>query len=168
MDTAQHIWIRELIEGQFIHTDDAPSKLQTQDGRALSRVRIFGIVVSTNDIVVDDGTSSILVRNFDNTPAPPIGSPVLVIGRPRIYDNNPYVLGEIVKPCDPRWLDIRKRAHPLRKDPITLIRELDTGDGADYETAISKLGNRGEEIITHLLANGELFETKPGKLKILE
>jgi len=168
VDYAQHIWISELLSGSFIQVADAPSKLQTREGHIVSRMRVYGIVVSTDELIVDDGTGSILVRSFEPVSTPTIGETVLIIGRPRLYENNPYLLGEIVKRCDPKWIDIAKKTNPLAKNTLELIRELDNGEGADYEHVLNRLGSNGEEVITQLLANGELFETRPGKLKLLE
>ena len=59
------------------------------------------------------------------------------------------------------------------KNPIqiiyNLIKSLDKGDGADIEDVIkeSKINNC-EDIINNLLREGEIFEIKKGKLKILE
>lgn len=50
-----------------------------------------------------------------------------------------------------------------------LIKKLDDGGGVDFDNIIknSKLDNT-EELISNLLQEGEIFELKPGKLKILE
>lgn len=131
---------------------------------------MHGIVVSDNELVVDDGSGSILVKSFEQHLPVTIGDPVLVIGRPRKFNDEYYLVGEIVKHIDPLWIEWAKKRRPQRKplDPLHLVRELDAGDGADYDHVVSKLGDKGEETITHLLAMGELFETRPGKLKVLE
>lgn len=50
-----------------------------------------------------------------------------------------------------------------------LIKNLDNGNGVEIDNIIknSKLDNT-EEIISNLLQEGEIFELKPGKLKVLE
>ena len=50
-----------------------------------------------------------------------------------------------------------------------MIKKLDEGDGVLIDDVIksSKIGD-AEEIINRLLENGDIFEIKPGKLKILE
>ena len=58
------------------------------------------------------------------------------------------------------------------KDKLQLykiVKELDTGRGADLNeiTAKSGLGN-AESIIRDMLKNGDLFEVLPGRLKVLE
>ena len=50
-----------------------------------------------------------------------------------------------------------------------MIKEVDAGQGADTQEIITKLNvEDAESIITKLLEQGEVFEIKPGKLKILE
>ncbi|RMF05332.1 hypothetical protein D6764_04970 [Candidatus Woesearchaeota archaeon] len=61
----------------------------------------------------------------------------------------------------------------LPKNPyeeiIQMIRDLDRGDGADIEeiTATAKVPN-ADTIIESLLREGEIFEIRPGRLKVLE
>ncbi|VVB80899.1 Uncharacterised protein [uncultured archaeon] len=163
-DTAKHVWISELLSGSLIPKEDSPTEIMLKDGSTINRARIYGVAVSTNELVVDDSTGSILIRTFENAFDTKIGDTVLVIGRPRIYDNQCYILGEIVKKIDPKWLEIREKIHP-RQDPISIIRALDTGEGADYQKVVNKIG---EDKVIHLLSTGEIFETRPGKLRILE
>ncbi|MFQ5620882.1 MAG: hypothetical protein ACE5FT_03490 [Candidatus Nanoarchaeia archaeon] len=51
----------------------------------------------------------------------------------------------------------------------TLIKNLDEGNGADYEQVVQKANlDKGEEIVETLLKEGEIFLIAPGKLKVLE
>lgn len=172
-DTAVHVWISELCGGKMVQVQDRPSALVVND-QSLGRVRLHGIVVGTEELVVDDGTGSMLVRSFEQQWSVRVGDPVVVIGRPRLYDGELYILGEIVKKVDLLWLEVRKKVTraPVSGDVgtrvVDIVRRQDTGDGADYDAVVSELGDKGEELIVHLLATGALFETKPGKLKVLE
>jgi len=51
---------------------------------------------------------------------------------------------------------------------IAKIRELDDGNGADIDTIISSLGPSYERTMQILQEQGDIFTTKPGKIKILE
>ena len=52
---------------------------------------------------------------------------------------------------------------------LALVKEMDIGEGADIQDVISKSGNKEtESILKNLLQEGEIFEIKPGKLKVLE
>ena len=167
--TAIPVWISELRSGRFAQQEDAPSAVILQDGKELQRVRLYGVIVSTNELVVDDGTGSILIRTFETPTNAQIGDPVLVIGRPRVYNEQPYLLGEIIKTVHPDWLQLRKKQAPIKtQNPLEIVRALDNGEGADYDEVLKRIGTKGEDIIVHLLSTGEIFETKPGKLKLLE
>lgn len=48
------------------------------------------------------------------------------------------------------------------------IRDLDDGSGADVAKVIAKAGKAAEKVVTALLAEGEIFELRPGKVKVLE
>ena len=161
------IRISELLSGTYSEQEDGPGTVIV-DGTQIERARIYGIAVSTGELVVDDGTGSILVRSFDATYPISVGDAILVIGKPRMYKNEFYLLGEIVKKVDAKWIDVHKKRMPAKQhDVLSIVRELDSGEGADYNAVLSKIGNNEEKIV-HLLAVGELFETKPGKLKVLE
>ncbi len=47
------------------------------------------------------------------------------------------------------------------------IKKLDKGDGAQIEEIIAESGENSERIIHNLLETGEIFEIKPGRIKIL-
>ena len=51
----------------------------------------------------------------------------------------------------------------------SLIKELDNGDGVSFEDILGKFkGAEAEAIINTLLENGNIFEIRPGRLKVLE
>jgi hypothetical protein len=167
--TAIPVWISELLSGRFTQQEDSPSAIVLSDGRTMQRVRLYGIIVSTNEIIIDDGTGSILVRSFEAPINAQVGAPALVIGRPREYNGQQYILGEIIKTIHPGWLQLRNQQKPAKtENPLDIVRTLDTGEGAEYDEVVKRIGTKGEEIIVHLLSTGELFETKPGRLKLLE
>lgn len=126
-----------------------------------------------------------------------IGSPVLTISRPREYNNQIYLTLEIIKPInDPGWIAYRKKELSLIKKVretvkpsvpakeaeivesantmtskdrlITLIKELDSGDGADIDEIISKSKiKNAEDLIEDFILRGEVFELRPGRLKLM-
>jgi hypothetical protein len=51
---------------------------------------------------------------------------------------------------------------------LDAIRLLDAGDGADVELVMSKLNLDDDASIAQLIKHGEVYEIKPGKIKILE
>lgn len=126
-----------------------------------------------------------------------IGEVVLLIARPREYGNERYLAAEILKKIkDKRWIDVRKielggetvkKARAAEEDAkveeetvevderslpqkiFSLIRELDGGDGVDIEAILKRIGSKdAERIISNFLKEGEIFEIRPGRIKILE
>jgi hypothetical protein len=52
---------------------------------------------------------------------------------------------------------------------LNIIRNLDSGNGADYQEVIVTSGIKdSERILNTLLEEGEIFEIRPGRLKVLE
>ena len=178
--TAVKVWIADFDNCTFVQKEDAPSVAVLLDGREVSRVSIMGTVIASDPLLVDDGTGIISVRSFDKPFLAGLGSFVLVIGRLRDYLGEKYVAGEIVKQVDAGWLEVRKRELPFSvrvvekieapnsNNVLGIVRSLDSGDGADFDSVVSKIGPSGEEMVVRLLALGELFETRPGRLKVLE
>lgn len=148
-------------------------------------------------IVIDDGSEKISIRSFEETSKLNefnIGDIVRVIGRIREFGSERYIVPEILKKIeDADWIKVRRAELGLEernkketeaKEEVVqtdeavelpsekifkLIREMDSGNGADAEEVVSKSDGRDtEKIIAHMLEEGEIFEVKPGKLKVLE
>jgi len=216
--TAFHISIARLKQGKY-HKGEGynPNYILLDDSTKVSRCNIIAVVVSIptdidNNVLIDDGTEKISLRTFE---APSIfdkvtiGDVILVIGKPREYNDEIYIIPEIIKKIkDNGWVLLRKKElalHVLKtknnqpeqkeenmrkkvekddssehmenptelpseiKDVYGIIKNLDTGEGADTQEVIKKFpGKNTEKIITNLLLEGEIFEIKPGRLKVLE
>lgn len=198
-ETAVVCMINDLLRGSFIKTEGwEPSYFSTDLGD-ISRVNLMGVVVSKEAVggtIIDDGSGRILLRSFNNSAFLELnlGDLILVIGRPRVYNEEKYVLPEIIKKIDQKWGDyrqvqlkiLRKKVKKRKKEnrvplkeearPINyfqkilaFIKDLDIGEGADIEEVKKRsAAPNAEEIIMKLIEEGEIFEIKPGKLKILE
>lgn len=188
---ARKISIDDLQKGVYIKQEGWQSNfVQTRSGDKVSRINLVGTVVSQQDAQcsIDDGTGRIDIRTFDQSQSLPkltIGQVIMVIGRPREFDSEMYILPEIVKPIiDKKWIEVRLKelrrnekimveATPQPKKEVGMqevceaIKYLDQGNGASTEDVLQKLNApQTEEIIKKLLREGELFEIAPGKLKI--
>ncbi|MBI2128657.1 hypothetical protein HYU07_00310 [Candidatus Woesearchaeota archaeon] len=201
--------ISSLINGKYFKEEGwASNYVLAEDGRKLSRVNIIGIVVAKNldqnanqgEILVDDGSAKIGLRSFEKSEAlenAKIGDIILVIGRPREFGNEKYILAEILKTLNNKdWLELRRlelgieeKSKEISDDDveeiiadvienvpgdsqtqvISIIKKLDKGNGADYDEVVLNSKNSScEEIITRLLKQGDIFEIRAGKLKVLE
>ncbi|MBN2052156.1 hypothetical protein JW756_01515 [Candidatus Woesearchaeota archaeon] len=197
-ETATICKVNDLLQGSFVKTEGwEPSYFETDLGE-ISRVNVVGVVInkdSTGSILLDDGSGRILLRSFEGDKFTTVdtGDLVMIIGRPRVYNEQKYVLPEIIKKIDPKWGEyrqiqlqiLRKKIIPVKREaritieedtPINYfqkimnyIKDLDTGSGADVEEVIKRSESpKAEELIRKLIEEGELFELKPGKLKVLE
>ena len=176
---ARKLWIRDILAGTYIKEEGfKPNHIILKDNSAAARVNILGVAVSASSeglptIVVDDGSGRISVRAFEPSQqmaAVQIGDVVLVIGRPRQFGAEMYVLPEIVRKIpDLGWIEVRKlelsatppiegAAAPVQPAPNTVteeavddsfglsetvmnaIRSLDTGAGADVDAVIEQVG----------------------------
>ncbi len=177
--------------------------------KKVSRVNIMGTVISTtsaeqNYIVIDDGEANIILRKFETQDIDlvkyDIGNIINIIGKIREFNNEKYIMPELIKQVSPKWLLARKKeleylettgfyktkiesnnkpastiveetiqTKPKDSEEILLkIRELDSGEGTDIETIINLCGPESEKLIKTLLEQGDIFATKPGRVKVLE
>lgn len=207
--TAYKVSIATITKGKYVkNTGWEPNYLEI--GREkISRVNIIGVAVgisqngSYETLYLDDGSGKISIKSFENPSLflkNQIGDILMVIGKPREFNNEIYLIPEIVKKINnKKWIDVRLLE--LQKSPLArwepaekskeeeikeegtaekdtnklnsmeriynLIKELDRGQGADYETIIEKVGAGSIGIVEKLLKEGEIFEVAAGKLKIL-
>ncbi len=196
--TAYKITIKEILQSEYVKQDGwDPNYILDSFGRKVSKVNIIGVVASKNDslnfksISIDDGSGTIEVRSFsESNPFENIsvGDVVLVIGKPRAFGNDKYLIGEIIKKVSKEQLKLRhleievlnKKARKEESNKSTrsdevfkIIKELDEKEGsADInkviKTAEEKGINNSDEIIKNLLENGDIFEISPGQLKVIE
>lgn len=196
--TAYKITVKDILNSIYVKTDGFNPNYLRGMGKEISRINVIGVVVEKIDLdnyktlTIDDGTGIISSRVFENNILSDeinMGDIVAIIGRPREYSSEKYILIEIIKKIDPSWAIVRKLELKNVKDDkniinkssveeedveistneiVKLIREMDKGDGVSIEEISSKDINDYEKIIDILLKGGDIFEVKPGKLKILE
>lgn len=107
-----------MLAGRYIKEEGMrPNHVLLPDNSKAARVNLVGVVVSADSeglptLVLDDGTGKISVRAFEPSQQMSqvtIGSVVLVIGRPRQFGAEMYVLPEVVRALpDLAWLEVRK------------------------------------------------------------
>ncbi|MBN1275209.1 hypothetical protein JXA12_02870 [Candidatus Woesearchaeota archaeon] len=192
-----------IAQGTYVrHEGWEPNFLATPLG-ALSRVSMAGVIVQQehSQASLDDGTGTVVLRSFDDDLSSfSVGDTVLVVGRPRVYAEQTYILIEIIRRLGSRaWLKyhaerrellqrhippvpvseapsrpappalpVQGRAPSAAPSLITVIRELDRGEGAPTDEVLRKAGPGAEEKLRSLIAEGEVFELRAGKVKVLE
>jgi hypothetical protein len=200
--TAVLCTLLDLKTGSWVQNPGmTPSGVQTLRG-FVSRASVMGVVVQKQDLSfhIEDGTGDVAVRSFEAKPVPvraDVGDVVLVVGRPREYNGERYLVLEICKKLDSAWIQYRKKeldllgnlpgqeapkTAQLAPEPVVAktvldknpferimeqIRKLDAGSGADIEEIVTTVP-QGEQLVRTLLEEGEIFEIRPGRLKVLE
>jgi len=123
--TAYKCTIATLAKGTFVKKQGWESSYVMTEYGDFSRVNIIGVVVSkdNNEMNIEDGTGQISGRMFEKTEQLEkidVGSVVLVIGRPREFNNRIYLTIEIVKMIVPEWIAYRRKELSL----IKRVREI--------------------------------------------
>jgi len=202
--TAYKIRIKDMLDSKYVKTEGFNPNYLEIHNKEISRINVIGVVVQKSEInnyrtlTIDDGTGKISARIFENNvllDKVSIGQIVLIIGRPREFQSEKYILIETIKKVNPAWAKVRKlelgkdagdknvllddntkinnneaeEVAPSSKIKIVeLVKELDNGNGVSIEDISSKDIKDFEKIIDILLKEGDIFEIKPGKLKVLE
>lgn len=169
--------------------------------KKIMRVNIVGSIVDRYEsqgdkkyifFTLDDGSGQIKLRAFGEDSAKfngvQQGQAVLVIGTLRNFNNETYIIPEIIKETIPRYLLVRKlelekertqNTPTLQREQIvaikdkilSLIKEKEDDGGIDSEELILKLREASPDIINQeikkLLEEGIVFEPRPGKLRWL-
>ncbi len=207
---AYKVKINDILKGEYVREEGewVPNYIKVGD-KKVSRINLMAVVVSKQNLentnykslLIDDGSGKIVIRSFEegiNFDDIDVGDFVLVIGRPREYLNEKYIVSEILKKInDLLWVEVRKLEvedkkevreqvvaeskvigreeevkeveSDINKKIFNLIKETDIGEGADTQDVIIKSNiSEAEDIIKRLLERGEIFEIKHGKLKVLE
>lgn len=126
-----------------------------------------------------------------------IGDSILAIGKIREFGGEKYIIPEIIKKIDDkRWITLRKielgindkeseevkkekavdlnenkisnEANKDVEDVVEFIKRNDSGNGVSIQDVVNNFGDESERIIKNLLENGDIFELKPGFIKVLE
>ena len=203
-ETAYKLRINDLLRGnQIFEETDSPNKrlkfVELGD-KNIIRINIIANVIDKYEsegerrfasITLDDGSGQIRVRVFgeDMNKFTDIshGDTLLIIGVLRFFNNEIYVLPELIKKQDPRYLLVRKleieksyssnnyqpkkqEIKVLRDEVITMIKESEAREGIDKEELIMKIKAQPELIsqeIQKLLEEGIAYEPRPGRVRYL-
>ena len=201
---AYKIRIKDILNSKYIKREGFEPNYLEINNQEISRINILGVIVQKSDLnnyknlTIDDGTGKISARIFENSTlldTIDVSDIVLIIGRPREFSSEKYMLIETIKKVSPVWAKVRKlelekntiynnssndqssfsndsKEEVIDSSPsnkiIKLIKGLDKGNGVSIEELSSENIKDIDKIINILLKGGDIFEVKPGKLKVLE
>lgn len=231
--TAFKVRVSDVLNGRYFVQEGWEPNYIIVEGDKVSRVNIIGVIVSKQSselgknevMVMDDGSGRISLRSFEDADFSrvKVGDVVVLIGRPREYSGEIYIMPEIIHPLENKgWGDVRKielglhkaqnADSPILQEPkpentkkddkierfeteeilydkdegsaeseasigktesiaekiIKNIKKLDEGDGADIDEVIKTHGSEAEDAINELMRRGDIFELRPGRVKVLE
>lgn len=195
--TAVKAIIDDVINADYVTQEPPRPNHLVLYGQRVKRLQLIGVLVqkSSHDFVIDDGTNRITAKRFNqriNLDDTKPGEPVLVIAQPREHEQTVFLGAEAVSPVDDKaWItthhDIVNATHDRdatldtttkadttedttnhSADILDTINDLDDGDGATTEDVIEASSlDDAETYIERLINEGEIFEIRPGKLKVL-
>jgi RPA family protein len=210
---AHKVNIADILNNRYVKEDGWLPNYFSVGEKKVSRVNILGVIVSkdmqegevaSQNFVLDDGSGRISLRFFESGARVDVGDIVLVIGRPREFGTDRYIVPEIVKKVkDSGWVQVRKLELAFEKhkavqaaaekapappedkldvdtedftddsNPLTrvvrIIKQQDSGDGVGFDDISVKFGEGNvDSFIKSLLEQGDIFEVKPGRYKVLE
>jgi len=203
-ETAYKLRVGDLLRGTqiFEESESLNKRLQFVElgDRNIVRVNVIANVVDKYEsegerrfatITLDDGSGQVRARvfgedvsKFENLTQ---GDTIIVIGVLRSYNQELYILPEVLRKTDPRYLLVRKleieQSFPkpvtpeqkkeikaLRDEVIDLIRQAEGSEGIDKDEIIMKIKSQPELIsqeIKKLLEEGIIYEPKPGRVRYL-
>lgn len=193
--TATKTSIKDITFGKYVQEEGwTPNYILTETGKKITRVNIIASVVAKSSdmnyhtLNIDDSTAEISIRSFEsNFDEYKVGDIINIIGKPRQFGNEKYLMPEIIKKItDIGWIAIRKKELNINNiknnteikediiedspsdNIINTIKRLEQDDGADVQAVINELGPESDKLISRLLESGEIFETRPGKIKVLD
>jgi hypothetical protein len=196
--TAYKIRINDFLNSEYMKTEGFKPNFIKINNLEISRFNIICVVLQKSALnnydsfTVEDSSGKISARIFDDNDMASnirIGDVVLIVGRPREFQGEKYIQIEIIKKVDPAWAKVRKLESFFEKASFDaniispdegleelgpsskifkIIKDLDTGNGVSVEEISSCNIKDVDTIVEKLLREGNIFEVKPGKLKVLE
>ena len=204
-ETAYKIRIGDLLRGnQIFEETEALNKrlLHIELGnKKLIRVNIIANVIDKFEsesesrfatITLDDGSGQIRARVFgeDVNKFKELiqGDTIVIIGFVRSYNQELYILPEIIKKITPKYLLIRKleieksvpkiktseqrqEIRAIKEEIIEMIKSAEEKEGIDKDEIITKIKNAKPGMINQeiqkLLEEGIIYEPRPGRVRYL-
>jgi len=200
-ETAYKLRIGEILKGKpEISILDGREKFNFLElgDKKIIRVNVIANVIDKfssegekkfASLTLDDATGQINLKTFGEDTAKfnniSQGQTIMAIGVLRTYNNETYILPEILKPLDPRYLLIRKleieknlSKREIKKEEviaikdqiIEMIKKEEKNEGAETEKLVMEIKAEPSLInqeIKKLLEEGIIYEPRPGRVRYL-
>ncbi len=140
-EPARRILLRHLHQGR-INIEEGTPRLLLPSLEKVSRISVVANVLAKEkkgnitNVLVDDGTGQTVARFFEAAPLLEyisIGETILIVGKPRIYNQEIYLSPEIIKRVSSFWLRVRQAE--LNRGPWVAALP-DTGEESSPEEKI--------------------------------
>ncbi|MEK6820350.1 MAG: OB-fold nucleic acid binding domain-containing protein [Nanoarchaeota archaeon] len=194
--TAYKLKIGDILAGKQAMDGERFNFLELGN-RQIIRVNIIANVVEKYEsegerkylsLTIDDASGQIRIKAFgedaENFKEISQGDSVMVIGRLRSFNNELYVLPEIIKKQEPSYLLVRKlelerekpkqipkeQVRAVKDQIIEMIKTAESEGGVDTDKLIMNIDVSPDIInqeITKLLEEGLVYEPRPGKIRYL-
>lgn len=178
-----------MVDGRFVHLE-FPNKKVVRVNVLANCIDKF---ISENEkkfgtLTVDDASGQIQIKVFgdDLNLIKDIlqGDTLQIVGNIREWNSEIYILPEIVKKVDPRWLLVRKlelqkekenypdltNKNELKEIVLKKIKDAEVDGGIDIDTIIMETELNPNKInveIKSLLEEGIIYEPRPGRIRYL-
>ncbi|MFW6243077.1 MAG: hypothetical protein ACOC2W_02865, partial [bacterium] len=109
--------IFEIVSSKFVKQEGWQPNYIVSNGNKISRVNIICTITEKEEteqslrFTVDDGSGNVDLVLFENVMGDndiKVGDVINVIGKPREFNDNIYVMPEIIKKIDIDWVNVRK------------------------------------------------------------
>lgn len=116
-EAAQKILLRQLQEGKIVQ-EESTTVLVLSSLEKATRVNVVATILvkektgNITNLLVDDGTGQAVLRFFEPLPAlegAEVGKTMLIIAKPRTYNQEIYLSPEIIKVVSSSWLQVRMK-----------------------------------------------------------
>jgi RPA family protein len=108
--------ISDILNNKYVKEEGWLPNYVLVGAQKISRVNVLGVIVSkqadegAQTFILDDGSGRIELRFFTPQDFISPGDIVTVIGRPREFGADRYIVPEIMKRVkDPKWVEVRKK-----------------------------------------------------------
>lgn len=199
---AYKVSIKSILENPFVKDNSWQPSHVLINTTKVARVNLIVIILEkestekNDNFFVDDSTGRIFVRSFEQKfDQINIGDLVNIIGRLREFNNEVYIVPEIMrKIIDPSWMEVRKKElsiesaqniieimkpHEIKpkieeipkdipNEVIQFIKDKDQGEGVEFVLLLDSNIENIEKKIDYLKKEGYIYEIKPGKYKVLD